>query len=93
MYVSLTTLLNISLSVAILVSHLPSLIGLGVKLTQSGTNTMMIGITDAPVVSFGVQDAYPIPTNTSANLAYGASSVLWDNLWGTNYSMFVIGHI
>ena len=53
-------------------------------MTLEDGHSMFLAVIDAPVVSFGPQYAYPIPTNTTANPAYGVSSVLWDNLWGTN---------
>ena len=44
---------------------------------------------DAVVASFGLETAYPIPTNVDPNPeAFGSSFVLWDNLWGTNYVMW-----
>ena len=44
----------------------------GVRLsTTQGTFT--IGVTDAPVVSFGIPNGYPIPTNTTADFSYGLS--------------------
>ena len=51
-------------------------------MTNADGSSMLLGPLDAPVVSFGPQYAYPIPTNSTANPAYGVSSVLWDNLWG-----------
>ena len=46
----------------------------------------MIGSTDAGLANFGELTAYPSPVNTSADTStYGASFVLFDNLWGTNY--------
>ena len=54
----------------------------GVRMTNADGSSMLLGPLDAPVVSFGPQYAYPIPTNSTANPAYGVSSVLWDNLWG-----------
>ena len=41
-----------------------------------------VAVVDAPVVSLGLPDAYPIPTNTTANMTLGAASLLYDNLWG-----------
>ncbi len=58
----------------------------GIRLTNA-PHSLTIGIVDAPVVSFGMLTGYPTPTNTTWNGSYGASSVLWDNLWGTNYGM------
>ena len=47
---------------------------------------MTIGSTDAGLANFGELTAYPSPVNTSADTkTYGASFVLFDNLWGTNY--------
>ena len=51
-------------------------------MTNADGSSMLLGVLDALVVSFGPQYAYPIPTNSTANPAYGVSSVLWDNLWG-----------
>jgi hypothetical protein len=53
---------------------------------EKQTKTMTITSMDSSVVSFGTLNAYPIPTNETADIDdYGMSFVLWDNLWGTNY--------
>ena len=52
----------------------------------AGGHAMTIGSTDAGLANFGELTAYPSPVNTSADTkTYGASFVLFDNLWGTNY--------
>merc|ERR1711871_1164864 len=58
--------------------------------SESGEpRTFEVASEDALVASFGELNAYPTPTNTSANTReYGVSHVLWDNLWGTNYVMW-----
>ena len=44
---------------------------------------------DAAVVNFGELTAYPSPVHSDPDtLNFGASFVLWDNLWGTNYIMW-----
>ena len=51
-----------------------------------GSSKFEVASMDALVASFGELNAYPTPTNSSADTdMYGASHVLWDNLWGTNY--------
>ena len=60
------------------------------KRTQIGaaTHSMQIGSTDAGLANFGELTAYPSPVNTSADTkTYGASFVLFDNLWGTNCAL------
>ncbi len=57
--------------------------------SASTSQQMEVTSLDALVASFGRLNAYPTPTNATANTAaYGASHVLWDNLWGTNYIMW-----
>lgn len=60
----------------------------GVRVEQADGHSLMFSILDAPVVSMGLQNGYPIPTNQTANMDYGFSSLLYDNLWGTNYVMW-----
>ena len=57
------------------------------KVRTSGlTDGLTITSRDSAVASFGMLNAYPIPTNKTADVEdYGVSFVLWDNLWGTNY--------
>ena len=56
-------------------------------MTLGDGHSMLLSTIDAPVVSFGPQYAYPIPTNATANPSYGVSSVLWDNLWGMSVKL------
>jgi len=57
--------------------------------SKNGPSAFEVASTDALVASFGELNAYPTPTNMSAKTdEYGASHVLWDNLWGTNYIMW-----
>ena len=62
----------------------------GKTVADSSTSRQMeVTSLDALVASFGRLNAYPTPTNATANTAmYGSSHVLWDNLWGTNYIMW-----
>ena len=49
-------------------------------------NGVTITSQDSAVASFGMLNAYPIPTNKTADVDdHGVSFVMWDNLWGTNY--------
>ena len=51
--------------------------------------TMRLSSMDAAVVNLGNLSAYPSPVNVTPDLGHGgASFVLWDNLWGTNYIMW-----
>jgi hypothetical protein len=49
---------------------------------------MNVKMTDAAIVCLGEPTGYPLPMNVSVNVADGVSSLLWDNLWGTNYIMW-----
>jgi len=56
---------------------------------RGGAETLEISSVDFAVANFGALQAYPSPINTTADTkTHGASFVLWDNLWGTNYVMW-----
>ena len=55
----------------------------------SGNDQLVVGATDAAVVNFGEMTAYPSPVDKNVSTEDdGASFLLWDNLWGTNYVMW-----
>ena len=58
-------------------------------LRQSGEHSMQVRMLDAAVVCLGEPTGYPVPMNAPPKLSDGVSSLLWDNLWGTNYIMWV----
>merc|ERR1712080_507657 len=61
----------------------------GFEYQQTPEMTLSITTVDAPVICLGQPDAFPTPTNSTPDISrYGVSSVLWDNLWGTNYIMW-----
>ena len=59
-------------------------------MSRQDGSSLSIGVWDAPIVNLGLPDAYPTPTNATADMSYGVSSVLYDNLWGTNYVMWCV---
>eukprot|EP00698_Gefionella_okellyi_P013605 TRINITY_DN3736_c0_g1_i1.p1 TRINITY_DN3736_c0_g1~~TRINITY_DN3736_c0_g1_i1.p1 ORF type:complete len:789 (-),score=169.87 TRINITY_DN3736_c0_g1_i1:1170-3536(-) len=55
----------------------------------SFVESLFIDFVDANVVSWGEPNGYPTPTNATANWQdWGVSSMLFNNLWGTNYVMW-----
>merc|ERR1712086_175554 len=68
--------------------HLHGIMESGLRV-DVGSQRMSISALDAAVVNFGELTAYPSPVTKDPDVAtYGASFVLWDNLWGTNYVMW-----
>lgn len=56
---------------------------------QTPTASLVVVPVDAGVVCVGEPSGYPEPsTQTADAAAFGVSSVLWGNLWGTNYIMW-----
>ena len=49
------------------------------------SSSMFFGSKDAGLVSWGGPRPFPTPIHAQPNLTLGASFVLWDNLWNTNY--------
>jgi len=43
---------------------------------------------DAPLVVFGEPTAFPTPTDEMPDFSQGASFILWDNIWNTNYPLW-----
>lgn len=69
--------------------HLHGIMEDGLLVKASDGHTMQISALDAAVANFGELTAYPSPVNITGDTStYGASFVLWDNLWGTNYVMW-----
>merc|ERR1712050_318565 len=62
----------------------------GVEALWLGTDhRLRIQPFDAGVTCFGKPSAFPTPTNKRPDiLHHGFSSVLWNNIWGTNYVMW-----
>jgi len=72
-------------------------IGSGVRYNVSnpagGSRTLNLEAFDTPVINLGEPLGFPVPCeaqddpwNAEPDLAqYGVSSILWNNLWGTNY--------
>lgn len=60
----------------------------GIRL-DTAEKSLFVSAADAAVVNFGELNAYPSPVHSDPDtLNFGASFVLWDNLWGTNYVMW-----
>mmetsp|Transcript_43781 Transcript_43781/g.76864 ORF Transcript_43781/g.76864 Transcript_43781/m.76864 type:complete len:807 (+) Transcript_43781:83-2503(+) len=56
---------------------------------DAGDRQMLVSSLDAAVVNFGELTAYPSPVHNDPDTEnFGASFLLWDNLWGTNYVMW-----
>lgn len=57
-----------------------------------GFSTAGLGLTvttlDAGIVCSGLPNGLPTPVDAAPDFSEGASVVLWDNLWGTNYIMW-----
>lgn len=69
--------------------HLHGIMEPGVRVQTSDDRRMAVSALDAAVVSFGNLTAYPSPVHQDPDTAaFGASFLLWDNLWGTNYVMW-----
>mmetsp|Transcript_35724 Transcript_35724/g.93375 ORF Transcript_35724/g.93375 Transcript_35724/m.93375 type:complete len:832 (-) Transcript_35724:153-2648(-) len=69
--------------------HLHGVTEEGLRFQTPSGQTLGIASTDAGVANFGNLTAYPSPVHTDADTeTFGASFVLWDNLWGTNYIMW-----
>eukprot|EP01060_Flectonema_neradi_P006477 TRINITY_DN14382_c2_g2_i1.p1 TRINITY_DN14382_c2_g2~~TRINITY_DN14382_c2_g2_i1.p1 ORF type:complete len:722 (+),score=112.55 TRINITY_DN14382_c2_g2_i1:43-2166(+) len=50
---------------------------------------IVVSSVDAKVLNLGIPSGFPTPENSAADIAdFGVSSVLWNNLWGTNYVMW-----
>eukprot|EP00928_Gymnodinium_smaydae_P036212 TRINITY_DN25336_c0_g1_i1.p1 TRINITY_DN25336_c0_g1~~TRINITY_DN25336_c0_g1_i1.p1 ORF type:complete len:743 (-),score=75.20 TRINITY_DN25336_c0_g1_i1:191-2419(-) len=65
--------------------HLHGNTDAGVRLEVDG-HSFAVSAMDAAVVNFGELTAYPSPVHSDPDTAsFGASFLLWDNLWGTNY--------
>jgi len=65
----------------------------GIMATKPGPNnnnvTLMIGTPDASIASFGHIRGLPTPTTTDAEPSEGGSFMLINNMWGTNYPMWI----
>ena len=69
--------------------HLHGITEAGLRVTAADGHMMHIEAADAAVANFGELTAYPSPVNVTADTdRFGASFLLWDNLWGTNYVMW-----
>ena len=63
----------------------------GVEAAQIGMNSSKITIEshDAKVLNLGIPSGFPTPEFSAADVSdFGISTVLWNNLWGTNYVMW-----
>eukprot|EP01059_Diplonema_ambulator_P032373 TRINITY_DN631_c0_g1_i1.p1 TRINITY_DN631_c0_g1~~TRINITY_DN631_c0_g1_i1.p1 ORF type:complete len:717 (+),score=259.27 TRINITY_DN631_c0_g1_i1:248-2152(+) len=60
--------------------------------THVSAGDLAIAPLDSPLVALGEPWGFPItpgkPKYSPPDMSYGASSVLWNNLWGTNYIMW-----
>ena len=57
----------------------------GIRVEMPSGERMSIAALDSAIASFGNLTAYPYPIQPEpATAEYGASFVLWDNLWGVN---------
>lgn len=57
--------------------------------TSPKTNySFQIKSSETGLICFGEPNAFPVPTNLNPNFHEGASFILWNNLWNTNYIMY-----
>lgn len=62
--------------------HLHGVMEPGIRFQTPAGQSFAVETTDAAVANFGNLTAYPSPVHTDADTeTYGASFVLWDNLW------------
>jgi hypothetical protein len=62
----------------------------GVAATAAGGAQLVIGAPDSGIACFGPPTVFPTPTDRGAvNASAGASFLLIDNLWSTNYPMWI----
>jgi hypothetical protein len=45
----------------------------------------MFTTVDAGIVAWGKPDPFPTPIHAQPDMSEGASFLLWDNVWNTNY--------
>eukprot|EP01062_Namystynia_karyoxenos_P066629 TRINITY_DN60538_c0_g1_i1.p1 TRINITY_DN60538_c0_g1~~TRINITY_DN60538_c0_g1_i1.p1 ORF type:complete len:822 (+),score=209.81 TRINITY_DN60538_c0_g1_i1:75-2468(+) len=57
----------------------------GVRHTRPGGHSAFFASPDAAMVAWGSPTPFPTPLHTQPDLGEGASFVLWNNIWNTNY--------
>ena len=63
----------------------------GVDSVAFANGDIRVSPVDARVVGLGVPSGFPTPEFKAAQIkSFGASSILWNNLWGTNYVMVCV---
>jgi len=55
---------------------------------SQGSSALHIAPLNSPLVTFGEPNAFPIPTDEEPDWKQGASFILHDNIWNTNYIMW-----
>merc|ERR1719329_1044525 len=66
--------------------HLHVVSDSGIEARQQDGSRLAMRPLDAGLVCFGQPTAFPTPTDQLPNITeHGASFVLWNNVWGTNY--------
>lgn len=62
--------------------------GVGLQTEGDSTPSFVVKPSQSPLFRFGNFTGYPTAVNAAPDVSFGASTVLWDNLWGTNYIMW-----
>ena len=52
---------------------------------NSSASSLRADSLDAGLVVWGPPDPFPSPIHTEPDMSAGASFMLWDNIWNTNY--------
>ena len=72
-------------------------IGSGVRFNTSAASSLSLEAMDAPLINLGEPLGFPVPCTKMDEpwaykpdmASYGVSSVLWNNVWGTNYPQWI----
>jgi Domain of unknown function (DUF5054) len=67
--------------------HHHGVLNSGVTVTENGQE-FSIASPNAAIAAFGKPSGFPTSTRVRPELSEGASYMLWNNLWGTNYVMW-----
>ena len=55
------------------------------RTSQDGRHHAFFGSPDVPLVAWGAPTPFPTPIHGATDVSQGASFLLWDNIWNTNY--------
>lgn len=64
----------------------------GFRMRSTQGHTLVVGCVDAGIISAGAPTGFPTPVHSDPDMSLGVSSLLFDNLWGTNYVMWSMWH-